>query len=284
MHLYPEGMAMASPGMGDTERMWKTGLCVVGGALFGFVLDLMFPDHGHGGHGGHGGHDEHTHAENGQEAAENGMSTALKTDVDKDATKDDEEAARNAGRMVLPQHSFCDVSNIRPTAWNLCMGDACHNITDGVMIGAAFLSCSRQMGWVICGVMLAHELPGEIGDFFLLINAGMSLAQALFWNFFSGLTAVAGLMVVFLADVNARALGLLLLVGSGVFIYIAFANLMPEILKAPSGKEKNIQIFGFFFGVLCLGLTVAGHQHCNAAEGSAMSHLHAHGEGSPSHH
>lgn len=71
-------------------------------------------------------------------------------------TQDDID--RRNGKLVFPKHKFTDFSSISPVAWTVCLGDACHNVnvTDGVMIGAALLSCNSTMGWVICGAMLAR--------------------------------------------------------------------------------------------------------------------------------
>lgn len=259
--------------------------------MFGFLLDIMFPGHSHGGvcdhtfeegkeeDHAHGPGHEHTHDD--EEAvpmknAINGDKHASTGDVDIELEKVEKE--KKTFGVVLPKHNFCDFKPINPVAWNLCLGDACHNITDGVMIGAAFMSCNARMGWVICGVSLAHELPGEIGDFFLLLKAGMSLPQALFWNFFSGLTAVMGLVLVFASDIASQTLGLLLLVGAGVFIYISFANLVPEILHA-QGKDKWIQVLFFAIGIITINLSVLAHKHCDAAAGTAMASLHYHAPG-----
>jgi zinc transporter ZupT len=75
------------------------------------------------------------------------------------------------------------------------IADAVHNFTDGAAVGLAFLSGGPAAGWAKTLVMLAHEVPQEIGDFGVLVGAGFSVVDALRLNFASALTAVAGTFV-----------------------------------------------------------------------------------------
>ena len=81
------------------------------------------------------------------------------------------------------------------------IADAVHNFTDGAAVGLAFLSGGPAAGWAKTLVMLAHEVPQEIGDFGVLVGAGFSVVDALRLNFASALTAVAGtFMALMLCD------------------------------------------------------------------------------------
>jgi len=296
LHLYPEGMAMVD--LTGNDLMLQSGIAVMIGCFVGFFLDLAFP---HEAHSTENLPDEQVdvalemdEVDNMEEGAnpsvQKGDEVAtsdvkLVAQGEKDMTEEEKESlriqkaealARAQGKLVFPKHAFCDLSPVSSVAWNLCLGDACHNITDGVMIGAAFASCNSEMGWIITGAMLAHELPQEIGDFFLLINAGMSMSQALFWNVISGLTAVAGLIVVFVANINSTHLGLLLMGGAGVFIYISLADLVPDIVNQENTKRKWVQVTFYLLGLVVVGLTIGAHTHCEAAEGSPMATLHGH--------
>eukprot|EP00951_Prasinocladus_malaysianus_P034989 scaffold357406_cov40-Prasinocladus_malaysianus.AAC.1 len=64
-------------------------------------------------------------------------------------------------------------------------GEGVHNFTDGMAIGAAFLRGGAALGWARSIIIMAHELPQEIGDYGLLVGAGFSAAKALAWNFVS---------------------------------------------------------------------------------------------------
>ena len=78
------------------------------------------------------------------------------------------------------------------------MGDSIHNLTDGVLIAAAFLTDVR-LGWVTAAAIAAHEVPQELGDFIVLLNAGYSRRRAFVYNLLSGLSAVVGGLLVLAA-------------------------------------------------------------------------------------
>ena len=66
-------------------------------------------------------------------------------------------------------------------AWMVIFGDGIHNLADGLAIGAAF-SESYTSGLSTSIAVLCHELPHEVGDFAMLLKAGMSVKQAVFYN------------------------------------------------------------------------------------------------------
>jgi zinc transporter ZupT len=74
--------------------------------------------------------------------------------------------------------------SIAPVAWMIIFGDGLHNFIDGLSIGAAF-SESVMKGISICLAVIFEEFPHELGDFAILINAGMTFRMALFFNFLS---------------------------------------------------------------------------------------------------
>jgi zinc transporter ZupT len=65
------------------------------------------------------------------------------------------------------------------------LGDSIHNFCDGIIIAAAFLADTR-LGVVTSLAIIAHEIPQEVGDYIVLLNAGFSRAKALFYNALSG--------------------------------------------------------------------------------------------------
>src|SRR3954467_10403624 len=74
---------------------------------------------------------------------------------------------------------------------SVILGDSIHNFCDGIIIAAAFLADTR-LGVVTSLAIIAHEIPQEVGDYIVLLNAGFSRARALLFNALSGLAAVAG--------------------------------------------------------------------------------------------
>ena len=63
--------------------------------------------------------------------------------------------------------------------WSVLMGDSIHNFCDGIIIAAAFLADAR-LGVVTSLAIIAHEIPQEVGDYIVLLNAGFSRGRALF--------------------------------------------------------------------------------------------------------
>ena len=73
-----------------------------------------------------------------------------------------------------PLHSA--PKNISSVAWMVIFGDGIHNLADGLAIGAAF-GDGYMSGFSTSIAVLCHELPHEIGDFAMLLKAGMTIKQ-----------------------------------------------------------------------------------------------------------
>jgi zinc and cadmium transporter len=114
------------------------------------------------------------------------------------------------------------------------LGDAVHNFIDGVAIAIAFLT-SPSIGVVTAAAIFLHELPQEIGDFSVLLYAKVRPAKVLLYNVISSLTAFAGAFIAYYAGLRIEGLAVpLIAVTAGGFLYIAAAELIPEIVH----KEK----------------------------------------------
>ncbi len=87
-------------------------------------------------------------------------------------------------------HHHFDEQQAGRGGWSVLLGDSIHNFCDGVIIAAAFLTDVR-LGVVTSLAIIAHEIPQEVGDYIVLLNAGLSRARALAYNALSGLSAVA---------------------------------------------------------------------------------------------
>lgn len=111
----------------------------------------------------------------------------------------------------------------------IVIGDTVHNFIDGVAMAGAFL-ISIPLGIVTSLAVATHEIPQEIGDFGLMLHKGVAGKRVLLINFLSALTALAGAILTYLArDSIEGLLPVVLSLTSGFFIYIAVANLIPEI-------------------------------------------------------
>lgn len=136
-----------------------------------------------------------------------------------------------------------------PVAYLNLAGDAIHNFFDGVIIAGAYLA-SIPLGIVASIAVIFHEIPQEIGDFGVLIFSGFSRYQALLYNFICALTAIVGaLLAYFFATAIEGLSAALLPIAAGGFIYIAAADLVPEVHKQEDFKKAALSLFWFFAGV-----------------------------------
>ncbi|MEO8552264.1 MAG: ZIP family metal transporter [Kofleriaceae bacterium] len=143
-----------------------------------------------------------------------------------------------------------------PTApVTLLASDALHNIGDGIAIAAAFL-VSIPLGVVTSLAVIVHEVPEELGDYALLRASGMPKKQALLALGAVQVTAVLGAFGTLAAATETAALaGIALSISAGTFLFIATADLLPEVLRsAVRGRARLEAIAGFLLGLTAVGL------------------------------
>jgi zinc and cadmium transporter len=120
----------------------------------------------------------------------------------------------------------------------ILVGDGIHNFVDGILIAAAFMA-DYHVGIFTAIAIIAHEIPQEIGDFIVLLNAGFSRARALLYNFICGLSAVVGgVLAYFFLEKAHAAMPYLLVIASSSFIYIAVSDLIPQMHRRPHWAES----------------------------------------------
>ncbi|XP_076087840.1 uncharacterized protein LOC143058253 isoform X4 [Mytilus galloprovincialis] len=134
-------------------------------------------------------------------------------------------------------------------AWMVIVGDAIHNFADGLAIGAAF-SKDITVGLSTSIAVFCHELPHELGDFAALVSSGLSIKRAMVLNFISSLTAFLGLYIGILASSNDVARSWIFSAGAGMFIYVALANLIPEVLSYFKRVPNLCMFLSLNFGLL----------------------------------
>lgn len=132
------------------------------------------------------------------------------------------------------------------------IGDALHNLVDGVLIGASYL-VSPALGLSTTLAVAAHELPQELGDFGILVHSGLGARKALLLNLASASVAIAGTVLTLLAGdvLGASVAGTLVPVTAGGFVYIAAAALMPELRRDRTARGLAVQA-----GFVALGVAV----------------------------
>ena len=136
-----------------------------------------------------------------------------------------------------------------PQVAMIVLGDGLHNFVDGVLIAAAFL-VDPTLGWITTMAVLAHELPQEIGDFMVLLNAGPSKSRALALNALSGAAMILGGVAGYFAlDGMQAAVPYVLVVAAASFIYIAMADLVPELHRHRRFGDAAAQLLLLLAGI-----------------------------------
>ena len=134
----------------------------------------------------------------------------------------------------------------------ILIGDAFHNFADGVVIAGAFL-VDVQLGLIATLAVMAHEIPHEVGDFMILLNAGFTRRRAFVFNLVSGLSAVlGGIIGYFVLDEMQSLLPYALALAAASFIYIALSDLLPEMMRRSSLAKSLPEV-----GLVVLGVVIA---------------------------
>lgn len=129
------------------------------------------------------------------------------------------------------------------------VGDSIHNALDGVLIASAFLT-SNSLGVVTTFAVAAHEIPHRVGDFAILVHAGLSRPRALFLNLATGLASVIGAIAAYYG--LRRAMGALpyaLAFAAAGFLYIAVAGLIPGLHRRADPRTSAVQVILISAGI-----------------------------------
>ena len=143
-------------------------------------------------------------------------------------------------------------TQIHPVGKLVLFTDGFHNLIDGIIIGVSFL-VSIPVGIATTLAVILHEIPQEIGDFAVLIHSGYSKKRALWLNFLSALTAIMGVFLVLIFGSIAETFTTWVLpIAAGGFIYIAVADLIPELHKTKELKYSVLEISSVIIGILIM--------------------------------
>ncbi|XP_026981179.1 zinc transporter ZIP10 [Sagmatias obliquidens] len=158
-----------------------------------------------------------------------------------------------------PCHSGSDLkeTGIANIAWMVIMGDGIHNFSDGLAIGAAF-SAGLTGGISTSIAVFCHELPHELGDFAVLLKAGMTVKQAIVYNLLSAMMAYVGMLIGTAVGQYANNITLwIFAITAGMFLYVALVDMLPEMLHGDGDNEEHgfcpvgqfiLQNLGLLFG------------------------------------
>lgn len=232
LHLLPEAFESEA---GAHELF----LTLLVGLVFFFLLDKAElwhhgHEHGHGHDHGHGHHDhEHHH---------------------------DAHPAAHAQAHV---HGKSTPGEPPRGAWAVLAGDSVHCFGDGILIASAFIADMR-LGVIAALAVLAHEVPHHMGDLAVLRRGSSSRQAAIVKVSMAGaITAFGGAVGYVLVDALHDWLPFFLVVASSSFVYVALADLIPQLQKRLSAQETAAQILwlGVGIGMVVLVSAVAGHNH-----------------------
>lgn len=138
----------------------------------------------------------------------------------------------------------------QPLTYLILIADGLHNLIGGLAIGATFMVDVR-LGITAWFAAALHEVPQELGDFAILVHGKWKTSKALLFNFISGLTFLVGGVIAYFLSKNIE-IAFLIPFAAGNFLYIAAADLIPEIKKPKNLKHSFIHSTAFLLGLFTL--------------------------------
>jgi zinc and cadmium transporter len=147
-------------------------------------------------------------------------------------------------------HCHRPVAEHRPLGYLILVADALHNLLGGLAVAAAFLE-STSLGVVTWIAAAAHEVPQELGDFGILVHSGWSRRAALAFNVLSASTFLVGGLLAYALS-GRLDVSVLVPFAAGNFVYIAAADLIPEIRRGPDLGRQLVLTGAFALGLLAL--------------------------------
>jgi zinc and cadmium transporter len=148
----------------------------------------------------------------------------------------------------------CELTE-KPYAHLVLYSDAIHNFIDGLIIAAAFV-VSAELGIATAAAIALHEVPQELGDYAVLVHGGFSKIRAAIYNSIAALTVVlGGVAGFFFIDSVDWAVSALIPIAAGGFIYIAAADLLPELRHNKSRAGIPLYFLVFLTGLALMIVT-----------------------------
>jgi zinc and cadmium transporter len=234
LHLLPEAFESEA----GAHALFMTLLI---GLVFFFLLDKAELWH----HGHEHGHD-HNHHGHGHQGHGHG----------------DAQASGHGHEAHGHPHAHPAEEKVRGQ-WAVLAGDSVHCFGDGILIASAFIADMR-LGVIAALAVLAHEVPHHMGDLAVLRQGSSSRQAAIVKVSMAGaITALGGAVGYVLVDALHDWLPYFLVVASSSFVYVALADLIPQLQKRLSARETAAQILwlGLGMGMVVLVSALAGHQH-----------------------
>jgi zinc and cadmium transporter len=169
--------------------------------------------------------------------------------------------------------------------WSLLTGDSVHCFGDGILIASAFMA-DKWLGVVAAISVLAHEVPHHMGDLVVLSgNGGRSQSKValLKLSLAGAVTALGGIVGYFLVSSLAAFLPYFLAIASSSFIYVALADLIPQLQRQLSAKQTVQQVVWLAVGMVVVSAVSTwahgDHDHGHAHEGTEQHEGHGEHDG-----
>ena len=220
LHLLPEAFGSgASP-----SHLFMTLLV---GLIFFFLLDkaeLWHHGHEHAHEPAQEAHDEHVH----------------------------EHGHAHSPSSAHAQHAHAAV---KVGGWSVLLGDSVHAFGDGIMVAGAFMA-DLNLGYAASVAVLAHEIPHHMGDLTVLASSGGVKNRALFKLSLAGLvTTLGGVLAYGLLEGREQWVPYMLSIASSSYLYVALADLIPQLQKRLTARATVHQILWLFAGMGLVNLT-----------------------------
>ena len=230
MHLLPEAINSSA----GAKELFAV---LLGALIFFFLLDKAeLYHHGHEHHHG----DASAHAEHRHESG-HAHGTAHSSSHDHSHAHSHDHGKRSGG-------------------WAVLVGDSVHCFGDGILIASAFIA-DVKLGLVASLAVLAHEVPHHMGDLVVLRHSERSANPALLKLCLAGaVTVLGGVLGYVLVAQLEDLLPYMLVIASGSFIYVALADLIPQLQKRLSLRETAAQVAWLAVGIV-LVTVVSGLAH-----------------------
>ncbi|MEI7737643.1 MAG: ZIP family metal transporter [Betaproteobacteria bacterium] len=152
-------------------------------------------------------------------------------------------------------HAHADSGDAKVGGWSVLLGDSVHAFGDGIMVAGAFMA-DLNLGYAASMAVLAHEIPHHMGDLTVLTNTGGVKNQALLKLSLSGLvTTLGGLLAYALLEGREFWVPYMLSVASSSYLYVALADLIPQLQKRLSAQATVHQILWLFSGMALVNCT-----------------------------
>jgi len=204
------------------------------GLVFFFLLDKAELWH----HGHEHGHDHSAHAHS-----------------------HDHSAHEHHGHDAHHTHEHHQHHHHHSGGWAVLLGDSVHAFGDGILIAAAFVADPR-LGVAAALAVMAHEVPHHVGDLVVLRQTLNNPRAALLkLSLAGGVTAIGGVMGYLLVGALHEYLPFFLVIAASSFIYVALADLIPQLQKRLSPRETTAQVAWLFAGIALVAALGEWAQH-----------------------